>query len=47
MISKEELIELIKEKYGKIDNYGCYTDNGEWLSTQEIVDCINECEEYQ
>ena len=46
MISKEELIELLIEKYGEIDNYGCYTDNGEWLGIQEIVNCINECEEY-
>lgn len=46
MISKEELIERITEKYGEINNRGCYTTNGTWLSTQEIVDCINECEEY-
>lgn len=47
MINKEELIELLIARYGEINNFGCYTDNGEWLSIQKIVDCINECEEYQ
>lgn len=47
MINKEELIELLVEKYGEIDDYGSYSDNGEWLSLQRIVDCINECQEYE
>lgn len=47
MIRKEELIDLLLERYGSINNFGCYTDNGEWISTQEFVDLINSCTEYK
>lgn len=46
-IDKEELLELLKEKYGQLNNdCGCYCRNGEWLSISAIVDVIDECDEY-
>lgn len=49
-INKEELLELLKEKYGNLnDECGCSIFiNGEyeWLSVKDIVNVINECEEY-
>jgi hypothetical protein len=49
-IDKEELLELLEEKYGDLtDDSGCSvsTDNGwEWLSVADIVDVINKCTEY-
>ena len=49
-INKDELLELLEEKYGDLtDNCGCSvsTENGwEWLSVAGIVDIINSCEEY-
>lgn len=47
MIKKEELIDLLMERYGSINNFGCYADNREWISTQAFVDLINSCTEYE
>ena len=46
-INKEELLEMLKERYGDIgDICGCRC-NGEWLSLANIVEIINECCEYE
>ena len=49
-IEKEELFERLKNKYGNLnDECGCSVYvNGEyeWLSVSDIVDIINDCEEY-
>ena len=49
-IYKEELLELLERKYGNLnDSCGCNVFvNGdyEWLSVKDIVDVINDCEEY-
>ena len=49
-IEKEELMELLERKYGNLNNeLGCNVFvNGEyeWLSVKDIVDVINDCEEY-
>lgn len=53
MIDKEELLQLLKNKYGGLENdIGCYVYNdekkcfGSYLSIKAIVDIINECTEY-
>ena len=46
MISKEELLNKIEEKYGDLrDNTGTYL-NGEWLSIYQIVSIIEDCYNY-
>lgn len=45
-IDKEELLEVLKEKYGDLENdRGCFCDE-EWLSIARIVDIINELDTY-
>ena len=40
----QELKDKIEQKYGSLDSeIGCLV-NGEWLSVQEIVDLIDECD---
>lgn len=43
---KNYLIEAIKEKieqeFGCIDDMGCYTDNGKWLSTFSLFSVVCE-----
>ena len=53
MIDKEELLKLIEEKYGSLENdKGCcvFNDNkncfDSFLSVKAIVDIINSCTEY-
>lgn len=53
MIDKEELLQLLKNKYGSLENdKGCYIFNDDkncfdsFLSVKAIVDIINECTEY-
>lgn len=50
LIEKEELLERLERKYGDLnDSCGCYVFvNGEyeWLSVKDIVDVIDDCEEY-
>lgn len=53
MIDKEELLQLLKNKYGSLENdKGCYVFNDDkncfdsFLSVKAIVDIINECTEY-
>ena len=46
-IDKDELMELLEEKFGDLDNNGgCYLTNGTWLSIKQIVNTIEECTEY-
>ena len=51
LISKDELLELLANRYGDLtDTCGCnvWTENGyEWLSVADIVDIINECSTYE
>ena len=50
-ISKEEVLEALKKKYGDLDNTcGCSVSTGngyQWLSVADIVDIIESCEEYE
>lgn len=49
-ISKEELLNALRSKYGNLDDdCGCsvyVNDEYEWLSIKDIVDVINSCGEY-
>ena len=37
---KEAIREAIERKFGKIDDCGCYSDNGEWMSTKSMFELI-------
>ena len=39
---KERIKEKIEERFGSIDNYGAYADNGTWVSTQEFYTLVCE-----
>lgn len=37
---KDAIKEAIEKKFGKIDDCGCYSYNGEWMSTDSIFELI-------
>lgn len=37
---KEAIREAIEKAFGKIDDCGCYSDNGKWMSTQSMFELI-------
>ena len=46
MINKDELFQKLYEVYGDLDNdMGCYRGDA-WLSIKNIVDIINECDDW-
>ena len=37
---KEVIREAIERMFGKIDDCGCYSDNGEWMSAKSMFELI-------
>ena len=45
-IDKEDLLNLLKDKYGELGNdRGCYINNT-WFTIYDVVELIEECTEY-
>lgn len=41
-MTMSRLAEILEENFGEINNRGCYTDNGAWLSLESVLNAISE-----
>ena len=37
---KNAIKEAIEKAFGKINDYGCYADNGKWMSTESMFELV-------